>query len=81
MKKSSNKSFNYLVWTTLNSRVNIEIHFVSSRCKQSVLSFATSGVDISGKFTAGVVAAGGNLPPISLIKVVHLTWYVSPQNF
>ncbi len=40
--------------------------------------FATSVVNTGGKFTAGVVDAVGNLPPVSLIPVVHLDLRVSP---
>jgi hypothetical protein len=39
--------------------------------------FATSVVTTGGKFTAGVVDAGGNLPPMSLITVVHLDLRIS----
>jgi hypothetical protein len=34
-----------------------------------------------GKFTAGVLDTGGNLPPMSLIPVVHLELPISPRIF
>jgi hypothetical protein len=33
---------------------------------------AAGVADTGGKFAAGVVDIGGNLPPVSLIPVVHL---------
>ncbi len=36
-----------------------------------------SGVDTSGKFTGIVVDAGGDLPPVSLIPVVHIDMRIS----
>jgi hypothetical protein len=33
-----------------------------------------------GKFAAGVVDTGGNLPPVSLIPVVNLELQISPRK-
>ncbi len=46
-----------------------------------VEKFATGVVDTGGKFAAGVVDTGGNLPPVSLIPVVHLELRISPRMF
>jgi len=43
-----------------------------------VAKFATGVVDTGGKFAAGVVE---NLPPVSLIPVVHLGLRISPRIF
>jgi hypothetical protein len=45
--------------------------------------FATGVNDTGGKFAAGVVDTGGKLPPVSLIPVVHLYFYlrISPRIF
>ncbi len=43
--------------------------------------FAAGVVDTGGKFDASVVNTGGNLPPVSLIPVVHLDLRISPQIF
>ncbi len=41
----------------------------------------TTGVDdIGGKFSAGFVDSGGNLPPVSLIQLVHLTCKFTNKN-
>jgi hypothetical protein len=42
--------------------------------------FATGVVNTSGKFAAGVVDTGGNLPPVSLIPVVHLEQFIQFRN-
>jgi hypothetical protein len=46
-----------------------------------VAKFAAGVVDTSGKFAAGFVATGGNLPPVSLIPVVHHDLRISPRIF
>jgi hypothetical protein len=79
------KSFNYLVWTPLGSRINITVIFsfkFTLSCKQSdiVLIICTGVVDHGDKFTAGVVDFfGGKLPlvstnllPLSLTPVANL---------
>jgi hypothetical protein len=43
--------------------------------------FATAVNDTGGKFATGVVDTGGNLPPVSLIPVVHLDSRISPRIF
>ena len=43
--------------------------------------FAAGVVVTGGKFAAGVVDTGGNLPPVSLIPVVHLGLRISPRIF
>jgi hypothetical protein len=43
---------------------------------------ASAGVvDTGGKFAAGVVDTGGNLPPVSLTSVVHLDLRIYPRIF
>jgi hypothetical protein len=54
------KNFNNFVWAPLGSRVNIYKIFAfkfTLRCLQP---------DTGGKFAAGVVDTGGNLPPALL---------------
>jgi hypothetical protein len=41
--------------------------------------FATGVADTSGKFAAGVVDTGDELPPVSLIPVAPLDFQISPQ--
>jgi hypothetical protein len=49
--------------------------------------FATGVNDTGGKFAAGVADTGGNfaavanLPPVSLIPVLHLYLRISPRIF
>ncbi len=43
----------------------------------SVAKFAASVVDTGGKFATGVV----DLPPVSMIPVVHLHLRISPRIF
>jgi hypothetical protein len=43
--------------------------------------FATGVNNTGGKFAAGVVDTGGNLPPASLTPVVHLDSRISPRIF
>jgi hypothetical protein len=46
-----------------------------------VAKFADGVLDTGGKFAAGVVDTGVKLPPVSLIRVVHLDFRISPQIF
>jgi hypothetical protein len=43
--------------------------------------FAAGVVDTGGNFAAGVVEPVANLPPVSLIPVVHLYLRISPRIF
>ncbi len=46
--------------------------------------FATSVIDIGGKFAAGIVDTGGNLLPVSTtpsVLVMHLHLRIPPQIF
>jgi hypothetical protein len=56
-KFSNHKSFNYLVWTPLGSRVNLYIHF-SIQVHFKVSAAITLG-KLVAKFAAGVVDTGG----------------------
>ncbi len=42
---------------------------------------STTLVKLVAKFATGVVETGGNLPPVSLIPVVHLDLRISPRIF
>jgi hypothetical protein len=50
---------------------------VSTTQGKMVAKFASGVVDTGGKFAAGVGDTGGNLPPVSLIPVVHLGLRIS----
>jgi hypothetical protein len=54
-------------------------HRVSTAQGEPVAKFAAGVVDTGGKFAAGVVNSGGNLPPVSLTPVVHLDLRISPR--
>ncbi len=55
---------------------------VSTSLGKLVAKFAAGVADTGGKFAAGVVDTGGaNLPPVSLIPVVHLYLRISPRIF
>jgi hypothetical protein len=54
---------------------------VSTALAKLVAKFAAGVVDTGGKFAAGVVNTGDNLPPVSLIPVVHLDLRISPRIF
>jgi hypothetical protein len=55
---------------------------VSTTLAKLVAKFAAHVVDTGGKFAAGVIETDGktNLPPVSLIPVVHLDLRISPPR-
>ena len=54
---------------------------VSTTLLKLVAKFAAVVADTGGKFAVGIVDAGGNLPPVSLIPVVHLYLRIFPRIF
>ncbi len=63
---------------------------VSTKLAKLVAKFAAGVADTGGKIAAGVAYTGGNfaagvavanLPPVSLITVVHLYLRISPRIF
>jgi hypothetical protein len=60
-KTFKQKNFNNFVWTPLGSRVNIYINF-AFKFTLGVCSLILLPLIATGKFAAGVVDTGGNLP-------------------
>ncbi len=52
---------------------------LSTTLAKLVAKFVAGIVDTSGKFATAVVDTGSNLPPVSLIRMVHLDFRISPR--
>jgi hypothetical protein len=85
------KNFPYFFWTPLGSRVRIKINFFfnfilscqqSDNCSHCLPPVSFTGViDTGGNLPLPLLTPVANLPPVSLIPVVHLDSRISPRIF